>query len=278
MRKNLLAILSAAALSEGAATQQPPTPDGAERERDFSVSYLKMKEREFAESNQALTRLQRLPAQQGILSVLRTQNPFAGADVIGGDSQRRTQVRSALTETVAYYLASVGFLPNDIRRLQRSGLDPLASATKTVSARPDLMDRIVVGEEVAIGEIVSARRESEQSPLVAVTVRLNDVLKGSAAPGALRTVTTVAGLDGTGNQNSVPGQQYLLFLSDSLLHFRRARGDDLIGSGDTIQQMAPYRIDQGQLIAIHPSQQGTEMPIAQLKAMIEPHRAALESN
>src|SRR6187549_310142 len=110
-------LISAVLLSSAAAAAQT---DG--QPRDFVKGYLAQKQVEFQQVDQNLRATERLQARDGLLAVIRAQNPLRRERIVGEGAQK-DQVEQALLQTLANYLVSIGFLPNDVQALRKAGVD-----------------------------------------------------------------------------------------------------------------------------------------------------------
>lgn len=250
-------LISALLLSSVAAVAQT---DG--QPRDFVKGYLAQKQEEFQQVDKNLRATERLQARDGLLAVIRTQKPL-GRERIVGEGAQKDQVEQALLQTLANYLASVGFLPNDVQALRKAGVDVIQAASNGLFGTASSADEAAVAEAVVLARV--DRRSDDTAPndglgsTLFVTVEKS--YKGPYSAGQTLRIRQLSGStvhvpEEIGN---TAGQQYLLFVSPTLYQTRTG-STSRSGANDSnafvLNQMGPYLIQEGVLRATRFGQSG----------------------
>jgi hypothetical protein len=149
----LLSCAAAAAAAQTAQTGGQP--------RDFVTGYLAQKQAEFQQVDRNLRATERLQARDGLLAVIRAQNPLR-RERIAGEGAKKDQVENALLQTLANYLASVGFLPNDVQALRKAGVDIIQAASNGLFGTASSADEAAVSEAVVLARV--DRRSDDTAP------------------------------------------------------------------------------------------------------------------
>lgn len=247
--KRVQIVCLAMLCSAGTALAQEPPVRPAQ---DETRQYADYKAREFQENRAALNALSRTPTLEALIQLVRQQSPFQNRRVRGDNADSQQVVKSLLTDTVAYYLASVGMTPADVRNSQKAGLDPVESTIRIIEAQGGAADRAAVSEFVALGEIVQVSDNFTKSLNSTVTVKLERPIKSSN--GRQLPAQVQVELDNPllriGNGTAAAGQKYLFFLSDSLNSYRKARGlsRGRPQASTYLLQLLPYRVEGDALI------------------------------
>lgn len=259
----LLSSVAAAAQTEG----QP---------RDFVKGYLAQKQEEFQQVDKNLRATERLQARDGLLAVIRAQNPLRREGIVGEGAQK-DQVEQALLQTLANYLASVGFLPNDVQALRKAGVDVIQAASNGLFGTASSADEAAVAEAVVLARV--DRRSDDTAPndglgsTLFVTVEKS--YKGPYSAGQTLRIRQLSGStvhvpEEIGN---TAGQRYLLFVSPTLYQTRTG-STSRSGANDSnafvLNQMGPYLIQEGVLRATRFGQSGDGKSLAAFESEVAP--------
>lgn len=152
-----VALISATTIyAQEAPTQAPAPSKRVQRtQQDYVDTYLQKKQREFQASERAVQARNLSAHSTAIYNLLREKGPFGRSSVIGRDAAQQQQVREALTRTVAYFLTAVGMTPDEINRLQRSGLDPLQAGANIIASTATIEDALTVSPIAVIAEVAT---------------------------------------------------------------------------------------------------------------------------
>jgi len=264
-RSAYLLIVAAAAIASPVFGQSPPAKVGRSNEA-FEVHYLKNKQAEFAASERAVAARNRGAESTAIYNLLKDKGPLNAANVVGRSAQEKEQVRDALVRTVAYFLTSLGLSPDDIRRMERDGLDPLKAGTNVLVGQWSLEDALTISPKAAVAAVASNQAGSDLADRqVAFTVERS--LKG----GSTGTVTLRVRLPSAVAQVS-QGERYLLFLSDELGAFQQAAGRRSDGSPSLVA--LPFRLVGDLYEPTDPAQSPTSRNVAQIDQFVAQHATA----
>ena len=261
------AAVSILAAAPPALAQERGSPE-ARKARSSVESYLAQKDKEFQGSDRAAQARGMGGRVTSLYNLLRDKGPFRDRRVVGGSAAEQDRVRDALVRTTAYYLASVGMDPDEVNRLQRDGLDPLAAGAAVIGGGATVYDSVVVSQIAVIATVTANSASSGNGVDRQVGFRTDRVLKGSAPAPLTLTVPLP-----NPPADAAVGEQYLLFLSTDFGSFRRAAwrpGND----GALAQQLSPYKIESGRLTATVPGQDAGGQSVADLDAFLSKHKAA----
>jgi hypothetical protein len=271
MRMMFVSAVAIAATATAAAAQNQPASRPTGERPDAVQTYLQQKAEEFAASERAAQGTNRGGDVTSLYNLLRDKGPFRGSNVQGRDAAEQDQVRDALVRTTAYYLASVGMKPADVNRLQRAGLDPLASGAAVIAGRATLADALTVAEHAVIARVTAVEGNAAS---IERTLRFAPVrsIKGDAggAPFALQVELPHP-------SDAEAGDTYLLFLSDDLTGFRRAAGRKVMG-GTLSLQLPPLTVEGDRLVGTVSGQERMASTVAELDALVSRHAAAFNTN
>lgn len=235
-------------------------------------TYLSQKAEEFSASERAAQARNLGGSVTSLYNLLRDKGAFRSSAVKGRSPAEQEQVRDALVRTTAYYLVSVGMTQDEVNRLQKAGLDPLASGAAVVGGGATLLDAIVVAQNAVIAKVTANDPNAPNS--VERTVRFEPVrvIKGSAvaSPFTLRSPLP------TPPSEAQVGEQYLLFLSEDRGAFLRAAGRRSQAE-PLSSQFAPYKVEGGRLLATIPGQNPEETTLAELDALLAKHGSAFKT-
>lgn len=215
--------------------------------RDFAAGYLAQKEVELQRSEQNLRASGRLQARDGLLAVLRAQNPLRKERLVGEGAQK-DRVETALLQTLADYLASVGFLPNDLQTLRPTGVNLIQAGHNVLFGIPFSADEVAVSEAVVLARVDrradDATADDGFGSTVFVTVEKS--YKGPFSAGQALRLRQLSGDTVTleGEIGHAVGQRYLLFVSPTLYQTRTGARDS---NGLVLGQVAPYLVKNGVL-------------------------------
>lgn len=251
----LLSSVAAAAQTEG----QP---------RDFVKSYLEQKQAEFQQADKNLRATERLQARDGLLAVIRAQNPLRRERIVG-EGARKDQVEQALLQTLANHLASIGFLPNDVQALRKAGVDIIQAGNNTLFGTASSADEAALSEAVVLARV--DRRSDDTTPndglgsTLVVTVEKS--YKGPYSAGQTLRIRQLSGRTGelVGEIGNTPEQRYLLFVSPTLYQTTTgstSRGGANDNNAFVLNQMGPYHIQDGVLRSTHFGQSGDGKSLA----------------
>lgn len=255
-------LVPALLLSCGATAVIAQQPQQGAQPRDFVTGYLAQKQEEFQKSDQNLRATGRLQARDGLLAVIRAQNPLDRERIVG-EGAKKDQVENALLQTLANYLASVGFLPNDVQALRKAGVDIIQAGSNGLFGTASSTDEAALAEAVVLARV--DRRSDDTAPndglgsTLFVTVEKS--YKGPYSAGQTLRIRQLSGStvhvpEEIGN---TAGQRYLLFVSPTLYQTRTG-STSRSGANDSnafvLNQMGPYLIQEGVLRATRFGQSG----------------------
>lgn len=265
------ALLFLASTSTAQSSAGPTPPPRVEREqRDYVEVYLQAKQREFEASERAVGARNLSAYSTAIYNLLREKKSFVSFDVRGKDPAQKQQVRDALERSVAYFLAGIGLTPDQINRLQRSGLDPLQSASNLIGSTPSLEDALTISPIAVVAEVTSSNPTGSNEIERQLSFAARRTLKGSLEQPFSMTLRMPAP-----PSNAEPGSQYLLFLSEQLAPFQQAAGRQ--GGGAFTWVSLPYEVENGSYVPISPGQDPRARSTTEIDAFIARHQAAFQA-
>lgn len=255
-------VASAFLISCGATAAIAQQAQQGGQPRDFVTGYLAQKQAEFQKSDQNLRATGRLQARDGLLAVIRAQNPLHRERILG-EGAKKDQVEQALLQTLADYLASVGFLPNDVQALRKAGVDVIQAASNGLFGTASSADEAAVAEAVVLARV--DRRSDDTAPndglgsTLFVTVEKS--YKGPYSAGQTLRIRQLSGSTAAveGEIENTAGQRYLLFVSPTLYQTRtgsNSRSGPNDSNAFVLNQMGPYLIQDGMLHATRLGQSG----------------------
>jgi hypothetical protein len=273
MPAKLLAFLLGSTL---AVLPAPATAQTPAARPDFATAYLAHKQAEFQEVEGNLNSAGRLQARDGLLAVIRAQNPLR-KDRIRGEGPQRDQVEEALLKTLANYLASVGFLPNDLQALRQAGVNVIEAGNNVLFGRPSSRDEAAIAESVVLARVGARKNDTSPNDGLGSTlsVTIEKSYKGPYQAGQTVQVRQLTGatLTAEGEIGDESGQRYLLFLSPTYYESRtgtRRQGSPNEARGYALTQLASYEVQDGVLKATIFGQTGHGKPLATFESEIAP--------
>jgi hypothetical protein len=240
----------------------------ASKPRDFVTGYLAQKQAELQKSERNLRATERLQARDGLLAAIRAQSPLRKERIVGEGAQK-DQVENALLQTLADYLASVGFQPNDVQTLRKAGVDVVQAGSNGLFGTATSIDEAAVAEAIVIARVDRRADDSAPNDGLASTlfVTIEKSYKGPYSAGQTLRIRQLSG--GTtaveGEIDNTAGQRYLLFVSPTYYQTRTGSakaGSPNDSSGFVLNQMGPYLIQDGVLRATRFGQSGDGKTLA----------------
>lgn len=246
-------ILSSSSIAFSQQRESRPSQDDAE-------VYLRAKAQEFSASESAAKQLGVSVHGNAIYNLIRDKGRLPADKLRGRDQAQKGQIRDALIRTVAYYLASVGLTPNDITRLEKSGLDPLASGTRLVTGTPTIDDGLTISPVVMEAKVTA-------NNAVAGSATREVFFTGTAAlKGDLISELSIRLPSPAPVSDAQAGETYLLFLSKERSAFQRAANRD--SGAEAVFVALPYKKVGESYEPVSPDQGGTTSSVGSVQAFM----------
>lgn len=226
-------LLSIPAFAQASVSTDPEVTD-----------YLAAKDQEFAATRSALRGSPSFPYITALEQLVRDRKSVDMNGVRGKTTEDRAKVTDALTETLALFLASLGYTPSSLNEAERKGGDVVNAAREAVLGQGSLSAYKAVSPIVLLAQLKSLNTDPSDPLGFVATFATLKLFKGEVPNEfqiRLRRPSATA--------NSEIGEQIVLFLSSDLANFRKSLNsrDKLHAQGNFAEDFAPYKVANGQL-------------------------------